>query len=166
MFEGLTAYDGSNYWGQIVLHNTTRSNTRKIVGVDIGNNVITTTSSTDDWADNDVITCQSQTNTQAGYFDIDLSDFIASTDAGAFFHLGYSDKENNYDASRYVFVHPYTSYDAGKRVWLSADVALESNNLAFLMATTSQKITMWFGSGNVDASMNIAVMGRVEYADT
>lgn len=166
MFQGMSSYDGSDHWGQIILHNTTRSNSRNIVSVDRTNDVITTTSSTDNWADNDVITVQSQTNAQAGYFDVLLDDNIATTDNAAIFFMTFDDTENNWDASRYCMVHPFASYDAGTRAWASATNALEKNTLTFPMSINSQKITMMLGSGCNGATMVISVKARVEYADT
>lgn len=166
MFSGLQTYNGTTYWGQIVLHNTTRSNSRKIVSVDRANNVITTTSSTDDWADDDVITCQSQTNAQAGYFDVDLSDNVAATDTGILMWAAFTDKEGNDDASRYVMFHTYEAYDNGKRFWLTAYNANEQNGTTTLLPIVSQKMTMFLGSGCNGVDIAISVLGTSEYADT
>jgi hypothetical protein len=170
MFEGMSTYDGSSYWGQIILHNTTKGESCKIVSVDRTDDHITVTADSPNdvsaWDDDDVITCQSQTNAQAGYFDVDVSDNIAATDAGVFFFMTFDDKENNYDSGRYAMIHPYVAYDAGKRAWASATNALEKNTVAFPMDITSQKITMIFGSGCVDASLGVYVKARLEYADT
>jgi len=170
MFEGMYAFDGSDYWGQIILHNTTKSESCKIVSVDRTNDVITVTADSPDdvsaWDDDDVITCQSQTNTSSGYFDVDLSSQIAATDVATFMFMTVDDAENNYDASRYIMIHPYITYDAGKRVWLCATNALEKTSGHLLIPITSQKITMLFGSGCVDVSFTLSASATVEYADT
>lgn len=157
---------GATYWGRIILHNTTRGNSRKIVSVDVGTNTITTESSTDDWANNDVITCQSQTNTQAGYFDVDLSAEVAATTVAIFMFATCKDEESNYDANRYVTYHPYESYNVGKRQWILANLADEQNSATFPLKVVSQKITMFFGSGCVDVITTSAVKASLEYADT
>jgi len=58
------------------LWNTTRGTFRLITAVNTATNTITTVSSTDSWADADVITIESQTTTVAGgyrYIELDLS---------------------------------------------------------------------------------------------
>lgn len=166
MFNGLAAYDGSAYWGQIILHNTTRSNSRKIVSVDRANNAITTTSSTDDWADNDVITCQSQTNTTAKYFDVDVSDNIPATTDAILLSVVFRDNEGNADANRVLYFHPYTAYNAGKRIFLPAVNANDQNNGVVPIKIISQKLTMNIYIGCVDITLLTSVAGYTEYADT
>lgn len=166
MFTGLATYDGSSYWGQIILHNTTRSNSRKIVSVNTGTNTITTTSSTDDWADDDVITCQSQTNAQAGYIDIEVSDNVATTTGSVFIFATFDDAEGNLDGNRYVMFHPFATYDQGKRQWLSATNASEKSSLTFPLQVVSQKFTVFLGSGCNGVNLVLAIKAEVEYADT
>ena len=166
MLEGLDDYDGTNYWGQIILHNTTRANSRKIVSVDTTNKVITTTSSTDDWSDDDDITVQSQTNTYSGYFDVDLSAKIPATTQAILCFGSWLDCEGNADSSRYAMYHTYESYDQGKRVWLCAYVAYEQNTMSWLLPVVSQKITLKFGPGCNGCGLALSVIGQMEYADT
>ena len=166
MFNGLAAYDGSSYWGQIILHNTTRSNSRKIVSVDRTNNAITTSSSTDDWADNDVITCSSQTNAQAGYFDVDVSDNIPVTTDAIFLSVVFRDNEGNADTNRVLYFHPYTTYNTGKRVFLPAVNANDQNNGVIPIKIISQKLTMSMYIGCADITLLTSVCGYAEYADT
>jgi len=157
---------GASRWGRVVLHNITRGNSRKIVSVNTGTSTITTESSTDDWADTDSITCQSQTNTQGGYFDLDLSAEVAATTTTCAFFVTVGDGENNYDASRYFIMHPYEAYDAGKRQYLHCAVAQEASSLSFLMNINSQKVTAFLGTGVVDVTLTISVKGEYENADT
>ena len=51
----------SPQFGKVILHNITRGNSRKITSVNFATNTITTESSSDDWADNDIITIGSPT---------------------------------------------------------------------------------------------------------
>jgi len=166
MFNGMQAYNGTTRWGQIILHNTTRGNSRKIVSVNLVTNTITTTSSTDDWADDDVITCQSQTNVTAGFFDLDLSAKIAATDAAIYALLLLRDYEGVGDANRFVTFHPYEAYEASKTSNNECTLANEHNNMLFFMPAYSQKITVMFGTGLNDCLVVSAVHGTMEYADT
>ena len=169
MFSGLFAYDGSDYWGQIILHNTDKGNSRNIVSVDRTNNVITTTSSTDDWADDDVITTESQTNTGGAqeYFDIDISDNIGtSADAVVLVAVMQNNTVNN-NSNNNLYVHPYETYALGKRQWLKCAVANECSNMLMVMPVISQKITVSVHNGGVDDFYVIlSCVGKIEYADT
>jgi len=157
---------GASYWGRIILHNTTRGNSRKIVSINLGTNTITTESSTDDWADDDVITCQSQTNANAGYFDVDVSAEVpATTEAILIFAMHY-DNEGNFDGNRGVNFHPYEAYNAGKRQWIKAVQANDRGCICIFQSLISQKFTMEFDSGCVDAGIITSVKASVEYADT
>jgi len=170
MFDKMDVYDGTNYWGKIILHNTTKSESVKIEAVNIDTNTITVEANSPDdsdtWDDEDDITVQSQTNAQAGYFDVDLSDKVASTDAGILLWVAFGDKEGNDDTARYVFFHPYESYDAGKRFWLTAYNANEQNGVQVLFPVVSQKMTVFLGSGCNGANCALSILGTMEYADT
>lgn len=163
MFNGLAS--GAGYWGRIILHNTTRSNSRKIVSVNIATNTITTESSTDDWANNDVITVSSQTS-GASYFDVDVSDNVPATTEAIFIFVAFTDKEGNVDANRYVMFHPYEAYNQGKRQWITASLAYQKPTFTFPLKIISQKFTLSLGSGCVDTGLVLAVKASVEYADT
>jgi len=165
LFNGLQTYDGSNYWGQIVLHNTTRGNSRKIVSVDRGTNTITTTSSTDDWADNDVLTTQSTTNVSAGYVDLDLSAQIASTDIGAIFSCILADQSST-GASRTTLLHPFETYDSGKKQGIFPALADQRIDMPIPLAIVSQKITCDMDGAHGNSLLAIQVVGTYEYADT
>jgi len=164
MFNGMSS--GSGYWGRIVLHNTTRGNSRKIVSVNLTTNTITTEPSTDDWADNDDITVQSQTNAQAGYFDVDVSAEVPATTEAVFIFATMRDNEGNHDVNRYIIFHPFEAYSQGKRQWVAANVANEQNTNTFPLTIIDQKFTMWIASGCVDVAIVVSVQARVEYADT
>lgn len=164
MFNSLAS--GAGYWGRIILHNTTRGTSRKIVSVNVGTNTITTESSVDSWADNDVITVQSQTNAQAGFFDIDLSAEIPTTTDGIFMFAVMDDTEGNQDNNRYAMFHPYETYEVGKRQWINANLANIKGQGVYPIDIIDQKLTVWLGSGCVSVSLIMAVKGSFEYADT
>lgn len=166
MFYGMPAYDGVNYWGKIILHNTTRGNSRKIEAVDRATNTITTESSVDDWADNDVITCQSQTNTQDAYFDLDLSDKVTANNPQVMIALTTQDKENTYNVNRQLRIHPYQAYDAGKIAFCLSVLAQDINSVYLPFPIYSQMITVAFLSGFNDCAITIRVREMWEYADT
>lgn len=164
MFNGLSS--GATWWGRIILHNTTRGNSRKVVSVNLATNTITTEDTTDDWADDDVITCQSQTNAQAGYIDVDVSAEVPATTEAIFLFAAAKDNEAVLDQARAAFFHPYEAYDGGKRQWILLVQANDSSSLTFPLKIISQKFTMQLGSGYNDASITLAVKASLEYADT
>jgi len=170
MFNGYFAYNGAGQWGQIILHNTTRGNSRKIVSVDRTNNVITTSSSTDDWADDDVITSESQTNEGSGsaeYFDIAISDFVGTgVDAIVLFAV-FDNRTAGFDAENALFFHPYETYDVGKRQWMTSALASQKNTGTLIMDVVDQKITACaWRSGTNDNYIVLSVKGTIEFADT
>lgn len=152
-------------WARVVLHNTTRGNSRKITAFDETTNTITTEDTVDDWADNDVITCQSQTNESVGYFDVDLSDSVPATLAGVIFNLNIRDISSGYQAVRRLIIHPYEAYDAGKRIHTFCDLADETTSMQMFAPIISQAITMKFESFS-DVQVSLQVVGQIEYADT
>ncbi len=164
MFTGLAS--GADKWGRIILHNTTRGNSRKVVSVDTATNTITTESSTDDWADDDVITCQSQTNTTAGYFDVDVSAEVPATTEAIFLFAVLDDTEGNQDNNRYIMFHPHEAYDNGKREWINANLANLKGQGVYPLKIISQKFTMYMASGCVTVNIVMSVVASLEYADT
>ena len=165
MFKAMSTYTGSDYWGQIILHNTTRSNSRKIVSVDLVTNTITTSSSTDNWADDDVITVQSQINTETRYFDVDISDFVPATTSAIWMFAVMRDNEGNLDANRYICFHPFSTYTVSKRSMIVSNVANDQNSLIIPLQIIDQKFTMMIAVGCVDIVVWLAVLATVEYAD-
>jgi hypothetical protein len=165
MFEGLAAYDGSAIWGQIVLHNTTRGNSRKIVNVDIANKKIATSASTDDWADNDDITVDSQTAAGGSLCDLDLSTKIPPTAYAILVLLFVFDKTSTYNADRELELHPYEAYDSGKKRLGYFTQAGQKMSMTFTILVIDQKICFRI-RGAVDFYFLIKVHGYWEYADT
>ena len=130
-------------WARIVLHNTTRGNSRKITAIDTTNNKITTESSTDDWADDYDITTQSQTVTRAGYYDLYLGTAnIPATATGLLAHLWLKDVAPAADSQRSFFAHPYVAYDDGKRQWVDAMLSGEAGSAFIMIPITSSTITL------------------------
>ena len=170
MFNGYQAYDGSNYWGQIILHNTTRGNSRKIVSVDRTNDVVVTSSSTDDWTDDDVITCESQTTVPGGaheYFDVDLSAKVPTTVDALILTASFRNNTAADDVSNWLYVHPCEAYDLGKRQYFGATLANESSAHLFVIDVVSQKITIEiYKNGSGDFATIMSVVATIEFADT
>jgi len=155
---------GATRWGRFVLHNTTRSNSRLVVTFVKATKTITTEESTDDWADNDVITLQSQTNAQAGYTDVDLSNEISANEVVAFIQFEMLDKSAGAVAGRRVLLHPYETYDVGKRLMCPAALASEYSVTNGFLPIVSQKLCVMFDKPT-DAAIQVAVLATVEYAD-
>jgi len=159
--KGLTS--GADRWGRFILHNNTRGNSRLVVSWDVDINTITTESSTDNWADNDVITLQSTTCTQAGYMDLDLSDELDSDEVYAYFQAEVLEKAGA--AGQRMILHPFASYNQGKRIMCPAYLANEFTVVTAVMSIISQKICVYWGAFT-EAAPALSVLGTLEYADT
>lgn len=164
--KNLLTYDGDMYWGRIVLYNTTRSNERLIEAINIGTNTITTTSSTDDWADDDVITTLCQTVGEQWFFTIDLSTKIAATEVGMIIDVFLSDNEGANDINRYIQFHPYEAYNPGKVRNVAATIANDLGIGEITIPVISQRLSMRILAGCEDVLILIRVCGTYEYADT
>jgi len=156
---------GATRWGRFVLHNTTRGNSRLIVDFDEVAKEIATEPSTDDWADGDVVTLQSQTCTQAGYMDVDLSDEIDSNVIVIFIQVEALDKSALDQAGRRLIVHPFEAYNSGKRLMCPASLANEFTVIPCLLPVVSQKLCVFFDDWT-DFAPQISVLATLEYADT
>lgn len=147
---------GATSWGRIMLYNSTRQSYRKVSNNDTTNNKITTdagcwdtsgNSIADNWADNDDLTTQSQTNAQAGYFDVDLSANVPTTaTAVALFAYASDLGAAAIDTSRRFILHPYTAYSSGTRIQVPAHLLSDTNTLYFLLPCSNAKITMMLQS--------------------
>jgi hypothetical protein len=156
---------GADRWGRFVLHNTTRGNSRLITDFDETIKKIYTESSADDWADDDDITLQSQTCTQAGYMDVDLSNELSSDEIVAYINIEATDKSGAEEHGRRIIAHPYESYDMGKRRFNNLYLAGEKTSTAYLIPIISQRLCVMFDDCS-DVGTSITVMATLEYADT
>ena len=143
---------------RVVLYNTTRGNSRLISLVDIATNTITTESSTDDWADNDVITIQSTTNLEAGFVDLDFSTGDAlPTNAIGILINGYYLDTGGVGNSAVARFHPYAAYDSGKRSDIFGQVAsIHAHYGSLLIPITSRRFSYKIvasGTGTADLKM-------------
>jgi hypothetical protein len=125
--------------GKMVLWNTTRGTSRIITAINTTNNNITTVSSSDSWADNDVLTTQSQVNTQAGYFDLDISNYVSATSVGVAFQAQVYDIVAGF---YYMQWHPYETYADAKVAGLVTNLASSWIFVFYVVPVISQKITM------------------------
>jgi hypothetical protein len=165
MFAGLYTYDGSDIWAQVLLHNTTRGNFRKIVSVDISNNVITTSASTDDWADDDDITVLSPTVGGGGLCDLDLSAKLPASAYAILLWVFLFDKSTTYNADRELELHPYESLDSGKKRLGYFTQAGMKLGMTVILPVIDQRICFRI-SGSNDFYFSIKSHGYWEYADT
>ena len=164
LFNGLAS--GATVWGRIILHNTTRGNSRKVVSVNLATNTITTESSTDDWADGDNLTTQSQTNAAVGMFDVDISTSVPSTWAAILINGKFLDNSGAGGGnSRDAWWHPYEAIDYDKLAVVGAYAANSGQVSQFWVPIVSQKICMHFRN-STDVHLWSVVAGHAEYADT
>lgn len=156
---------GPDRWGRFVLHNTTRGNSRLITDFDETINKIYTESSTDDWADDDDITLQSQTCAQAGYMDVDLSDEVSADEVVALITIDAVDKSAGAQSGRRVIIHPFAAYAAGSRGFCNVYLAGEKTTVLYPIEIKSQKICVMHVNCT-DVGYSIYVTATLEYADT
>jgi len=156
---------GTHRWGRFVLHNIARGNSRLVVAWDVDTNTITTEPSTDDWADGDVVTLQSQTCTQAGYMDVDLSNEISSDEVVAYIQFEALDKSGVAQSGRRLMVHPFEAYNNGKRLMCPASLANEFTAVSGPIPIIDQKVCVFFDDFT-DFTPQISVLATLEYADT
>ena len=107
----------------IVLHNTTKGERVYIEDIDVTTNTITVEANSPDdagtWDNNDVITCQSQTNAEAGWLDVDVTPVI-STALGVPLAIIMSIVVGFRNADNFsCAVHPYEAFNANKQLYLT-----------------------------------------------
>lgn len=155
---------GASQWGRVILRNTTRGNSRKVVTVNRTTNVITTESSTDDWANNDNLTTYSSVVGYSQYFDIDVSAEVPATTSALIVRMNTRD-QSGAATSRSLRVHPYQSYSSGYSNEAAINLANEQSIGLALVPMVSQKIACLF-AGFADVFALLTVAGYVEPADT
>jgi len=111
-------YGDVNDKAYMMLYNTTKGNSRKLISYDRSTHIATTVSSSDDWADNDEITTLSDTGWGVAIDLTGMSDIPAGA-TGIVLMVKFKDS----DASKSMNLHPYTTYNAGKRVDIVNSVA-------------------------------------------
>lgn len=149
-------------YGKLVLHNLTRGNSRLIESSNRATNIITTQSSTDNWADGDDITTQSQTNTQAGYVDLDLSGFLAATANAIFLCIFFKDTGA---VGEVIRLHPYEAYNIAKTVPVWNKTTSVFDTLVAPIPILSQRITLLVtASGTDTAYLVLKYFGKFEDA--
>lgn len=155
--------------GKLVLRNTTRGTEALIQAVNTSTNTITVTNAADivGWADNDDITCNSATCTDAGisyFFDLDLSGFLPVTAAAVVLAIAMWDTA----ANAYVMLHPYDAYAVGK-TFVVQNVTASGwlRTLLAIISVTSQKICLYCNaSGSATAKYYLSIVGWYEEAAT
>jgi len=153
------------YDGCLVLHNLTRGNSRLITDADTVNKNITTVASTDDWADNDDLTIESQTcSGAAAFMDLDISSCVPSTCTAVLLELGVMGSNANQEVSR---VHPYEAYGSGKIQQVRSDSTGSSNYTRTICKVIDQKIGIgWGDSGGNSIVPLFRCFGWWEKAET
>jgi len=156
----------NSQWGKVVLHNTTRGNSRFITDVDTANNVITTESSTDDWADSDDITIGSQTCSQGGtpsnFFDVDMSAEIPATATAVFLYISLTNISSvTVQGQNMVLWHPYSAFAGGKLGGNRVVCGYEHNTIYPIIPVIDQTICLPFGPWGAICGDGITAIFRV-----
>ena len=143
---------GYPQWGKTILHNITRGNSRKITGVNTSTNTITTESSSDDWADGDIITTGSQAcvytggHTYSRFFDIDISAEVPSTATTMLIYFSTRNYSGTGSAAQDQLVsHPFESFAAAKASGQMCTAAYQSEVVYAVLPIVNQKICLAFG---------------------
>ena len=148
---------------RLILHNITKGNSRKVNAVNISTNTITTDSSVDDWANNDVITTESQTCTTnidgAEWVDIDISNLISG--ATGLFLTGYWSDTGA--AGTRECVHPYEAYNASKRLDFQTQATnIRINWLTFVPVIDDKFCYLLGATGAASCTFRITVAAYVK----
>jgi hypothetical protein len=147
---------------KVILWNTTRGTSRVVTAIDTANNKMTTVASTDTWADNDALTMQSQTNAQAGYFDIDISALLTANTTGVVCWVQVLD---SVAASAWVNFHPFIAFSIYKQISLAPNVNSTWTATMLIIPVISGKITLnWTASGAATLNLLMKYMGRIDSA--
>jgi len=157
---------GQAQFGKVILHNITRGNSRKITNVNFATNTITTEASTDDWADNDIITIGSQTcdllfgYTYSRFFDIDISAEVPAAAKYAMIHLIAHEKEGTASGLTNCFgIGPFEAYAGAKIQNIQAAGDYQSSMMLAVIPINSQKICANIGAfGDCDATGPICIL--------
>ena len=157
----------SAQFGVVILHNITRGNSRRIAGVNLGTKTLTTESSVDDWADNDIITIGSQTcisirsgHTYSSYFDLDISAEVPATAFAVMLEIFNNEKsgvgayaQNNFGC------HPYEVYGDAKAQHHFAGAAYEWSTTFITLPLNAPKVCVQLGRfALINASGTIALI--------
>lgn len=152
-------------WGKVILHNITRGNSRSITDVDTTNNVITTDSSTDDWADTDVIRTSSITcvyGSPSYFFDVDISAEIPATATAVFIYISLTNLcSTTVQNQNMVLWHPYDTFAGGKLGGNRVVCGYEHNTIYSIVPVIDQKICIAFGPWGAICASGITPIFRV-----
>ena len=140
-------------WGKVILHNITRGNSRKITNVNLATNTITTESSVDDWADNDIITIGSQTcdykagYTYSRYFDVDISAEVPATAIAVLVQISNNEQSGMGAVNQNgMGTHPFTTYSTAQAVGQFATAGYQRSMSFIVIPVYSQKICIELGA--------------------
>jgi len=158
-------------WGKVILHNITRGNSRKITGVNLDTDTITTESSTDDWADNDIITIGSQTcsliatYTYSRFFDVDISPNVPATVKAILAEILNTEISGASTGLQNSFgCHPFEAYGVSKFPRQYAAAAYQVASMSIIVPVISQKICIAMGAiASVNASGIQASVSLIGY---
>jgi hypothetical protein len=159
-------------WGVVYLHNVTRGNSRKIIAVNTATRTITTESSSDNWANNDIITIGSQTcvvatggHSYSYMFDVDLSAEVPGTASAV---LIYTSTRNlsgtGSTAQDTLLFHPYESYVVSRLFAQRCTSAYQSTNVYHVIPVIDHKVCIGLGLyGAITASGMVCIISLAGY---
>lgn len=152
--------DGTSL-GRIIMHNTTKGNSRLVTTVDTANNKFATVSSTDDWADTNDITISSQVVVPGGYeyMDIDLSQQTEIPLLTRALAIQLTAKDSGSVGSCHT--HPFETFASSKVISVNSQVAtIFTYAHPTIMKLIGQKFNFAiFSSGAATADCAVAVFG-------
>ena len=150
--------------GRIVLHNTTKANSRYIVSVDKGTNTITTIGSTDDWENSDNITTQSQLaegggESATGYQEMSLTTTNIPVLATGIKLFCYIRETNTLTALQRITLHPYSEFIPSKIVTADCQVLNVYNGITLDTIVIDHKLCIQFREFNGIGFARINIVG-------
>lgn len=109
--------------GLVVLHNTTRGESAVISACNVATNTITVTDAADiaAWTNGNTLTIQSQTNTDAGYMDIELTSDIPALAYS--FQFSVQNISDSGGANAFAITHPYSAGVTSQRRTIARTVS-------------------------------------------
>lgn len=153
-------------FGRVILYNITRGNSRRITGVNLATNVITTESSTDNWANNDVITIGSRTctyllgQTYSRYFDVDISAEVPASAFAVLLEVFNVEMSGVGAHLQNCFgCHPFEAFADSKASHHSAAAPRQVSMSYIVIPVRDRRICVQIGAfGSVNASNTIALI--------
>lgn len=149
--------------GRLVLWNTTRGTSRIITAVNTATNTITTVSSTDSWANTDVLKIESQTVTSGGtmkFMDLLFGTWQSVIPSNAVELYVIGAVKDSGSANDNLSSHPYETFAAAKQKDIYTQVANVYTFVPMSVPIINSRVTIgWIGSGAATIRMAMYLVG-------